>query len=141
MPNYPREQLLDLYKSLPKELQVAIFSADNADKMLDICKRNGVNDDKIISEIAKNSGYVMMGVLPPSDLQKTIEKEAGLKKEIAEKVAWEISRFIFLPVRQFLEPLYNMNFGKSDSASGLIAKVEKPASKKKSSDSYRETVE
>jgi len=142
MTNYPREQLLDLYKSLPKELQVAIFSADNADKILDICKRNGVEDDKIISEIAKNSGYVMMGVLPPSDLKKTIKEETGLKEETAEKIAWEISRFIFLPVRQFLEPLYNTNFGKSEPTIQETApKVSKPSPKKRGSDSYREKVE
>jgi len=143
MTNYPREQLLDLYKSLPKELQIAIFSADNADKILDICKRNGVEDDKAISEIAKNSGYVMMGVLPPTDLKKTIEEEAGLKKETAEKIAWEISRFIFLPVRQFLEPLYNTNFGKSEPSTiqEPAPKTSKPPVKKRGSDGYREKIE
>lgn len=134
MPNYPREQLLSLYNSLPKELQEAIFSADNADKMFDICQRNNITDDKTISEIAKNSGYVLMGVLPPEELAKVFEKEIGLKKETAKNVSWEVSRFIFLPVRQYLEALYSAkSFEKTE------VKPEPP--KKKKTDSYREILE
>lgn len=145
MPNYPREQLLDLYKSLPKELQTAIFSADNADKMFDICQRNGVKEDKTISEIAKNSGYVLMGVLPPEELQKVLEKEIGLKKELAKQISWEISRFIFLPLRQYLEALYNTNISKGFEKEVVAEKETKTATQKikqnKSADSYRETAE
>lgn len=145
MPNYPREQLLDLYKSLPKELQTAIFSADNADKMFDICQRNGVKEDKIISEIAKNSGYVLMGVLPPEELQKVLEKEVSLKKELAKQISWEISRFIFLPLRQYLEALYNTNISKGFEKEVAAEKETKTAAQKikqnKSADSYRETAE
>jgi len=145
MPNYPREQLLELYKSLPKELQTAIFSADNADKMSDICQRNGAQDDKTISEIAKNTGYVLMGVLKPEDLQSVFEKEIGLQKEVAKQIFWEISRFIFLPVKTFLEAIYNTDFSSMVSKNGIEAEKPLPPSKpkrntSKRADGYREPI-
>lgn len=140
MPNYPREQLLDLYKALPKELQTAIFSADNADKVLDICQRNGLTEDKIISEIARNTGYVLLGILPPEELQRVLEKEIGLKKSTAKQIAWEINRFIFFPVRPFLEALYQTDLMKiSGGAKAPIERQETEKTAKK--DRYREPIE
>ncbi len=49
MLNYPKEQLWELYENLPKELQEAIFSSENADKIYDICTRNGDNKEDVIS--------------------------------------------------------------------------------------------
>lgn len=149
MLDYPKNQLTDLYKSLPVELQKAIFSADNGDKIIDICERNGIKDDKTMSKIAKYSGYVMIGVLPPDDLQKTFEKETSLSKETAKQIAWEISRFIFLPVKQYIEALYGADLAKTFSEKNGAAKTFsapaketlKPPPRKKTSDAYREPIE
>ena len=152
MPNYPREQLLDLYKSLPEELQNAIFSSAAADKMFDICQRNEVKDDNVISEIAKNTGCVMMGVLPPAELQGVFEKEIKLKKDTAKQIVWEISRFILFPVKKYIDALYHTNISaaapSASAESKTSAKITEGAkvkteiivkqARQKKSDGYRE---
>lgn len=107
MPDYTKEQLWKVYEKLPEDLKEAIFSAETADNIYDICTRNGIEDDKI-SEIAKLTGRVLMGILPPEDFQETLEKELKLKKDIAKKIAHEINRFIFFPVKESLAALYIM---------------------------------
>jgi len=103
MPDYPKEQLWELYKDLPKNLQNALFSSEIGDNIYEICERNGVEEKKA-SEISKNIGYVFLGLLPPSDFQKVLKKEIGLIPKTAENVSSEIERFIFLPLRKNLEP-------------------------------------
>jgi hypothetical protein len=111
--------------------------------MFDICQRNGIKEDNIISEIAKNTGYVLMGVLPPEELQGVIEKEIGLKKNTAKQIAFEISRFIFFPVRPFIEGLYQTDLTKISPQKGVREKPEtsQTAKSKSKTDMYREPIE
>jgi len=108
MVDYPREQLWEIYENLPEDLRHAIFAEENSDKIYDICVRNGVNEDNKISEIAKYIGYVMLGVLPPDELEKTIKGELNLEEKIAKQIVWEISRFVFFPIKNSLELLYKI---------------------------------
>jgi len=150
MPNYPKEQLWELYENLPKELQSAIFSAETADKIYDICARNGVTDEKLISEIAKNSGYVLLGVLPLNDLQPILERELRLDKNSLKQIVWEINRFIFLAVKDDLEALYKIEITPAAPNQETISEKEikissSPENSKikrtRKKDTYRETVE
>lgn len=100
---YTREQLWKLYEKLPGELKEAIFSVGTADGIWDVCEKNEVEE---VSKVAKYAGYVLMGVLPPDEFQKTLEKEVKLKKDRAKKVSREINRFIFYPVKTSLEEIY-----------------------------------
>lgn len=104
---YTREEVWKLYEKLPKELQEAIFSEETADNIWNICERNEISEEKI-SEIAKQVGNVLLGILPPEEFQKILEKEIKLKKEIAKKVFHEIYRFIFAPVKESLAELYKI---------------------------------
>ncbi len=151
MLNYPKEQLWELYENLPKELQEAIFSSENADKIYDICTRNGVNKEDVISEIAKYTGYVLLGVLPPDELQQTLETELQLEGNIAKKIAWEISRFIFLPIKNSLEALYRIEITPGIKAEEGLTATPLPEEKlrektrttrtTRKKDTYREPVE
>jgi hypothetical protein len=51
----------------------------------------------------------LLGLLPPDDFQKTLQKEVGLKNGTAKQVAQEIYRHIFFPVRSLLEELYKVD--------------------------------
>lgn len=139
MPEYPKEQLQQLYINLPKDLQEAIFSEENTRNLREICLKNGVRDEDIIFEVTKNLGYVFLGLLPPNELQDVLEKELNLEKAKTEQIASEISRFIFLPVKNSLEALYNIEI-----KAGLKPKVfPLPSTKKrlKKEDKYREPTE
>ena len=102
---YTNKESWKLFEKLPEELQEVIFSVETANNIWNICERNRVDE---ISKVAKYVGNVLLGVLPPDEFQETLEKEMGLEKDIAKKVAQEINRFIFYPVNPLLEELYKI---------------------------------
>ena len=140
MPEYTPEQLWPLYEKLPEELKEAIFSEKTADHIFNICKRNEIEEGKM-SEIARYTGYVLLGVLLPSKFQETLEKEAKLDAEQAEKVALEIARFILLPVRESLRSLSLEEIVSPKEAPGVIPETAPKPKREKRPDIYREPIE
>lgn len=142
---YTKEQLWKLYKKLPEELKEAAFSVENAENIESICKRNGIEEEKI-SKITKFVGQVFLGLLPPNEFQENLEMELNLEKETAKKVAREINRFIFFPVREALEKLYKIEIAPSTIEEKIVTPTEiKPKEKKPEEkprmDIYREPIE
>ncbi len=139
---YTKEQIWKLYEKLPEELKEAVFSEETAESIWGICSRNGIEDDRI-SEIARYTGRVLMGLLPPDELQETLKKEMELEKEVAKKVSQEINRFIFYPVKARLEELYKIEIAPPAGVVPSVPKTappeEKPTPPK--ADVYREPVE
>ena len=137
---YTKEQLWKLYEKLPKELQEAVFSEETANNIDDICTRNGIEDNRI-SEIARYTGRVLMGVLPPEDFQETLEKELKLEKDLAKKVSQEINRFIFYPVKASLEELYKIEIAPPAKPTGITPPPEEKPPVPPGEDIYRESIE
>lgn len=106
MPAYSQEQLLELYNNLPRALQDAVYSPQNAKNIEEICNKNNVTDEDNIYDIKANVCYVLLGLLPPGELSLMIEKETKLNKGACYEIANEISRYIFFPLKAYLEPLY-----------------------------------
>jgi len=104
---YSREQFWQLYEKLPQELKETIFSEETAENIFDICIRSGIENEKI-SEIARYVGRVLLGILSPEEFQGILETELKLKKEKAKKIAQEINRFVFYPVKSSLEGFYKI---------------------------------
>ena len=147
MADYTKEQLWKLYEKLPSDLKEAIFSADNADHIADICRRNSLPAE-LNSPLAKITGDVLMGLLLPGDFQKTIEGELRLEKAVAKKVSQEINRLIFFPVKESLNVLNEIGTGTEETAATetIPGKTDEPMPRPKKekpskSDTYRETVE
>lgn len=123
-----RDQLWELYLDLPKELQRAIFSAETAENIGEICEKNRIEEEKI-PKIAEYVGQVLLGLLPPEELEIVFQKELILSPKEAEKISQEIDRLIFEPIKETLNLLY----GK---------KTEPTVRKKpKRRDTYREPIE
>jgi hypothetical protein len=143
MPDYPKEQLWELYKNLPEDLQKAAFSEENARNIQEICTKNGVTDDDLIFDVAKNIGYVFLGLLPPNEFSDVLEKELEIEKNKAGKITSEITRFVFLPVKKSLEALYKMEIkpGIEPKVSSLSPEAESSEKKYKKGDKYREVIE
>lgn len=148
MPNYSKEQLSELYNNLPEDLKKTASSDDTAYNIQEICTENGVTDDDDIFDIAKNIGYVFLGLLPPNELSYVFEKEIDLEKSKAELIASEIIRFVFLPVKTSLETLYKMEIRPTikpgaditvpRQKTSVLPDLKKNAAKK---DTYREPLE
>ncbi|MDI6603386.1 MAG: hypothetical protein QME57_04780 [Patescibacteria group bacterium] len=150
MPDYPPEQLWPLYEKLPEDLKETIFSEKTADTIYDVCTRNGLEEEKI-SEVAKYTGYVMLGLLPPDEFQKTLEEELKLENDLAKKVTLEITSFVFFPLKEELKALYKAEAGPFKAEVSSIKPEVAPASeikplveekpKEPRKDIYREPIE
>ncbi len=145
MPNYPKEQLWELYKGLPEDLRKATFSEEVAKNIREICAKSGLIDEDLIFDIAKNVGYVFLGLLAPGDFKNVLEKELKMEKAKAEEIASEIKRFVFLPLKQSLEALYRSEIkSEGETKNEKAGKGEKPELPKKKNgkgDRYREVIE
>ena len=143
---YTPEQFWKLYEKLPQELKDALFAEETGNNIYEICQRYEI--EEILEEIVDYAGQALVGVLVPEDFQKTLETELKLEAELAKKVAQEINRFIFYPVKPALEELYKIEIappkGEPESKEPSFAKAtegeEKPAAAK-GPDVYREPVE
>ncbi|MDO8663340.1 MAG: hypothetical protein Q7K28_00655 [Candidatus Wildermuthbacteria bacterium] len=141
---YTSEQFWKLYENLPRELKDALFSEETGNNTSEICKK--YEAEKNLGEIVDCIGAVLVGVLPPEDFQKELEKEIKMEKETAKKVAQEINRFIFYPVKPALEQLYNMGVTKPDGQTekpvtlGAEVREETPV-QPAGKDTYREQIE
>lgn len=140
MKKYTKDQFWKLYAKLPQELQDALFAEETGNNIFEICKRNRIEDN--LDQIVEYVGQVLVGVLPPKDFQENLEKELKLKKETAKKVAQEINRFIFYPVKPTLEELYKIEIVPPVKPSGVTPPLseEKPKAPP-GKDLYREPVE
>jgi hypothetical protein len=147
---YSKEQLWKLYEILPSELQEAVFSEEIANSIYETCTKNAV-DEKKISEVARYIGYVLMGLLPPDELEKTLEFKLALTNEQAKNINQEITRLVFSPLRATLQDIYKKEAEQVAKPKSVEKKPvseeiskpreEKPSIKKRGKDVYRELTE
>jgi len=137
---YSREQFWQLYEKLPQELKETIFSEETAESIGGVCDKNGIEGEKI-SEVARYTGRVLVGLLPPDEFQETLEKELKLKKEKAKKVSQEINRFVFYPVKSSLEELYKIEITPPAKPTKITLPSEEKAPVPSKEDVYREPIE
>ena len=100
-----QQQALKRWDTLPQNLREAIFSELNADILWRICKEQHLSEDKIY-KIAALAGDVIMGFIHPEDLAREIKQELGINIEIANSVAIEINRKIFMPIKSEIDKVY-----------------------------------
>ena len=144
---YTSEQFWNLYEKLPQELKDALFAEETGNNIYEICQRNEIEDN--LNQIVEYVSQVLVGVLAPEDFQEILGKELKLKKEVTKKVAQEINRFIFYPVKPALEQLYEVKVTSPEKT--LEKTLEKPSEQAKTEeekpkaspkkDAYRELIE
>ena len=144
--DYTPEEIDKILQNLPEELKEAVFSMETADAIWNICIKQKITDERM-TKIAEYTGYVLMGLLSPQEFQEALEKELKIETATAKKVAQEINRFIFYPVKPSLEQLYKMEITPSEKIEGKPSfakttedKEEKPT-KPAEEDVYRELIE
>ena len=133
---YTKDQIWGLLEQLPEELKDSFFAVKTADEINDACEKNNVEKEKI-PKIAKFTGNVILGVLPIDEFRTILEKEMGLKPDIAKNVFQRIHRFIFFPIKNELEKLYKIPSAKKDSSSKDDVKKNSFSIKR---DAYRESL-
>jgi hypothetical protein len=138
---YPKEQLWKIYRSLPKDLQEAMFAQETSEAINSVCKKNGL--EKEMPEITELIGYTFLGLLPLEEFQEFLENKLEIEKNVASLVYREINRFVFFPVKTSLDQLY-----KDDKRSNIPTgeavieeNLEKTKTEDKSSDKYQEPIQ
>jgi len=144
---YSKEHFWRLYKKLPQELKDALFAEETGDNIYDVCQRNKILEN--LDGVVKLVREVLMGLLPPDEFQKALEKEVELKKETAKEIVREINRFVFYPVKSSLAALYRIGISPLASTEMTSPTRVTPPKKEKlpapgkeaKEDVYRESVE
>lgn len=122
-----------MYEQLPEDLKKATFSEEVGQIIQDVCDKNGITDDGLIFNITKNVGYVFLGLLSPEEFPDVLEKELKIEKKQAEKINFQITTKVFIPLKNSLEKLYGQK---------LEIKPEEEIKKIiKKEDAYRENIE
>lgn len=137
---YTSEQFWQLYEKLPQELKEAISSEETAEAIFNICQKNEILDH--LERVVELVGEVLIGILPPDEFQKTLEKELKFETDLAKKVTYEINRFIFFPVKEVLSKLYEIEIAPPARPPGVIPEIKpKIPPEEKRPDIYREPIE
>lgn len=151
---YSQEEFWKLYKNLPQEIQDALFSEETGNCLSDICQRNQAEDK--LGDVVDLTGMVLLGILPLTEFEEALEKEAKLEPAIAKKINQEIFRFIFFPIKNLLEELYRTEIEPPAKPIVSDKKIEEekiysspernfeekiPEEKKPEGDIYREPIE
>ena len=125
-----------------------MFSKQNAKNITEICNRNGIIDDDHVYDISRYTGYTLLGLLPPNELQYALETELKIPTKQAAPIVWQLHRYIFLPVRKTLETLYQMDIDVSKMPGATPVRKKKKVSKqshakttRRAHDRYREATE
>lgn len=106
-----RDKLLERWDSLPTEIQDAVLSDTNDQIILSTCKKYGVPDKtELIAELVS---YALFGYINYLELGNLIAGE-GIAKDVADKIAGDITANIITPVRHFLGPI-PLNFPSTPS--------------------------
>ena len=128
---YTREQILELYKTLPEELKHALDSDRSMDTLEKLSSENNLTNEQV--EIFIDAvNEVILGLLHPEEFQSKLE-QAQIPKEVSRNINTVVTRFIFYPVKKSLNSLYNIQ---------LQSPGEKPEQKPSlTKDAYREIIE
>jgi len=120
---YTKEQFWKLYEKLPQELKDVLFAEETGDNIYDVCERNKIEEN--LETVVNLVGQVLVGVLAPEDFQNTLEEELIIEKDVAKKIAQEINRFIFYPVKPVLEQLYQVGVAPTEKTAEKLT-IERP---------------
>jgi hypothetical protein len=96
------------YEKLPDEIRDVIFSETTVEIISKICIDNGLPEE-LISEVSKQTGRVLMGLLSPREFSITLELELDIDANQARKIGNDIDRLIFSHLRISLNKLYTEN--------------------------------
>jgi len=102
-----KDEAWKIYETLPKNLQLAIFSEETANSILSACQRNGLIDQQT-SQVAELIGYSLMGLLPLENLTNEIITTTGIEQNKAQQTYNELNRLVFSPIKDSLQEIYNL---------------------------------
>ncbi|MDP1629320.1 MAG: hypothetical protein Q8L57_01730 [bacterium] len=107
MTELTEEQIEEVYQRLPEDLKNALFSEINALFIRQTAAKFKLPPEKI-PNMADAVGLVMMGLLPPQNLDDEIKNTLNIDGQKSRAIAEEINFKVFSPIRIRLRKLYGL---------------------------------
>jgi len=111
---FSQEKIDAQYKKLPEPLREALYSAENAQKIFEIGKKNGLNVDKI-GLLAEEVGYVILGLTRGNEFANFLKEMLQINEEKAHAIVEEVNLQIFSPIREDLKTAHEFETGETSS--------------------------
>lgn len=106
--DYTPEQLRDIYRLVPEDIQEAIFSIDTTEKIQTIGKKYNLHIDQVGS-LAHQVGLLMLGITKPNHFINEIALDMHITPQKASEVAQEVNEQIFKPIRESLKKIHGLD--------------------------------
>lgn len=97
-----KNEYLEIYKKLPEQVRDLFWSEEVVLIIKKLEQRYNIKGNAIPVIV----GFVLLGLIPLSDIPKTIRIKTRISEKEAENLADDIKRHILLPVKSFLEEEY-----------------------------------
>ena len=102
---YSKEQLYEIYRGLPEEIQDVMASMNSTYTIRTIGQKYGLHIDKI-GELSDEIGLTMLGLTKSDDFLSHLKNRLQLDQATAEQITREVNGQIFLPIRESLMKLH-----------------------------------
>lgn len=102
------EEIEQRHEALPNDVATAFEGVDTSRRIFEIGRTHGLGIDTI-GAVAREVGYVMLGIVPTSEFVSDLLEIVG-GKEKAGAIAREINQKIFLPIRESLRKTYGTSW-------------------------------
>lgn len=89
-----KEEYPQLFKITSPEIIKFISSEKISSQIADICKKNGVDNEEKIEEIAYRIAWIILGKLPKNNLSSVLKEGVGIDEQTAKKISFEVDRSI-----------------------------------------------
>jgi len=120
-----KQQAFQRWDTLPDNIRGAMDSPKNSDFLWKACENEHLSREKT-REVAKITGYVMMGFLHPGDMAQEIKEAADLAPQLAAIIANAVSERIFNPIRADLENIYEPPGKFEEGTPKIIEEIKRP---------------
>src|SRR3989344_5933033 len=97
-----KEQIQERFKQLPKVIQDAVTSADVEKRLRILADTHQLHVDQW-QLLENNVMLTLVGFQPMEELAENIRSDLGIREEAAERLAADVSKIVFEPIRQEME--------------------------------------
>ncbi len=112
------------YFQLPKSIRSQFFNSQTAAKIRQAGKKNNLNLSQI-SEAAYLTGGILLGEFRITEFVERLMQDCQLNQQEARQLARDINQVIFLPVKDDLKRLHQINYWpRENEVSASIQKEE-----------------
>jgi hypothetical protein len=138
MKEYSKEELEELYKELPEDLQKALFSNEIGEKVQAFCYERDILEEEVINKILKKLGYVFLGLLSPNEFKEEMKTD---KVKDFDIIWAKINNEVLMELKDGLDALYEISLTFEKIEDRPISKEKRKKRERKASDKYLEPLD